>query len=173
MNDLILLAALIEGPKHGYALKKTVGMITGHGEMHNNVVYPLLRRFVSKGWVTRRSAEGQRGQTRELYALTVKGRRALLRILSEFDEKAAASANAFRLRVGLFPLLAPAARENVLEQRTKWLTKREENLDRIAAATEVRGWGAEVIAFLRLETRREKNWIERLRRKGKATGTEV
>jgi DNA-binding PadR family transcriptional regulator len=127
---------------------------------------------VGERWVSHRSADGQRGQTRELYSLTVKGRRQLVRTLSEFDEKAAGSANAFRLRVGLFPLLEPAARENILEQRTKWLAKREENLDRITAATEVRGWSGEVIDFLRLETRREKKWIERLRRKAKATGSE-
>ena len=44
MNDLLLLAMLLEGPQHGYALKKKVPLITGHGEMHNNLVYPLLKR---------------------------------------------------------------------------------------------------------------------------------
>src|SRR5260370_14922963 len=36
MNDLILLAALMQGPQHGYALKKLAGFMAGHGDMHNN-----------------------------------------------------------------------------------------------------------------------------------------
>lgn len=44
MNDLLILAALLEGPKHGYALKKHAGLISGQTDMHNNLVYPLLRR---------------------------------------------------------------------------------------------------------------------------------
>jgi hypothetical protein len=45
MNDLLLLATLLEGPKHGYALKKQAGLILGEAELQNNLVYPLLRRF--------------------------------------------------------------------------------------------------------------------------------
>jgi len=56
MNDLVLLAALLPGPQHGYALKKQVGMISGKPEMHNNLVYPLLHRFVQNGWVSKREA---------------------------------------------------------------------------------------------------------------------
>jgi DNA-binding PadR family transcriptional regulator len=65
MNDLFLLANLLDDPKHGYALKKQVGLISGQEEMHNNLVYPLLRRFVESGWVRKRQGAGERGQTRE------------------------------------------------------------------------------------------------------------
>src|ERR1700733_14031403 len=86
MNDLLLLATLLAGPRHGYALKKQVGLITGRRAMHNNLVYPLLRRFVENSWVSKRRAAGQRGQTREVYALTGKGQRELRRRLSAFPE---------------------------------------------------------------------------------------
>jgi len=165
MNDLILLAILLEGPQHGYALKKKAGLITGQGEMHNNLVYPLLKRFVSKAWVGRRSVGGQRGQTRELYSLSAKGRRELIRSLSEFDEKGARSAEAFWLRVSLFALLDQAARSNILDQRAKWLARREANLKRIVEETGVRGWSGSVMEFLHSEVQAEKKWIERLRRK--------
>jgi len=81
MNDLLLLATLLGGPQHGYALKKQVGLITGQREMHNNLVYPLLRGFGQNGWISKRTAAGQRGQTREVYALTTKGKQELLRRL--------------------------------------------------------------------------------------------
>jgi DNA-binding PadR family transcriptional regulator len=43
MTDLILLATLLDGPKHGYELKKRAGLIFGQGmTIHNNLVYPLM-----------------------------------------------------------------------------------------------------------------------------------
>ena len=100
MNDLLLLATLLGGQQHGYALKKLVGTMTGHRAMHNNLVYPLLKRFVAAGWVSRRKAEGQRGQTRAVYSLTAKGKAVLLARLEEFTEKDRSSGDAFRLRTG-------------------------------------------------------------------------
>ena len=58
MTDLMLMATLLGGPTHGYALKKTAGLILGQADIHNNVVYPLLRRFVENGWASKRSAAG-------------------------------------------------------------------------------------------------------------------
>jgi DNA-binding PadR family transcriptional regulator len=166
MNDLILLAMLLEGPQHGYALKKKVGLITGQGEMHNNLVYPLLKRFVTEGWVSRRSADGQRGQTRELYALSVKGRQELVRSLSDFADKAAGSPEAFRIRVSLFSLLDAATRLTILARRDQWLANRQETLQRVVEGTAVkRGWDGEVIAFMNTEIHAERRWIERLRKK--------
>lgn len=170
MNDLVLLAMLMEGPQHGYALKKKVGVITGHGDMHNNLVYPLLKRFVGAGWVSRRSARGQRGQTRELYSLTAKGKRELVHSLSEFGEKDAGSGDAFRFRVSLFPLLEQATRENILDRRVQWLNKREERLNQILKATGARGWSGEVIEFLKAEARAERRWAKRWRRKAAKEG---
>src|SRR5450432_2283478 len=107
MNDLILLAAFLSGPQHGYALKKQVGLISGKPQMHNNLVYPLLRRFVESGWVSKRQAQGQRGQTRELYSLTAKGRQELLRRLGEFTEKQAGSPRNFTSALASFRYSTP------------------------------------------------------------------
>jgi DNA-binding PadR family transcriptional regulator len=161
----MMLAMLLQGPQHGYALKKKVGLITGRGEMHSNLVYPLLKRFVSQGWVGRRSADGQRGQTREIYALNAKGKSALVRSLSEFGEKAAGSGEAFRFRVSLFFLLDQSTRENILLRRDEWLSRREQRFGQIVEGTGARGWSKEVIEFLKKEVQAERKWIERLRRK--------
>jgi DNA-binding PadR family transcriptional regulator len=170
MNDLILLALLLEGPQHGYALKKKVGLVTGHGEMHNNLVYPLLKRFVQQGWVQQRSADGQRGQTRELYALTSNGKKELVRSLGDFGPKAAGSGEAFRFRISLFPLLDPATQASILDRREQWLAQREENLGRIKDATGARGWSAEVLAFVKSELRTERKWIKQLRKRMQPRG---
>src|SRR2546427_9902904 len=105
MNDLILLAALMEGPQHGYALKKLAGFMAGREDMHNNLVYPLLRRFVENSWVTKRTTGGERGQKRDLYTLTSKGRLELLQRLSRFNQKEASSENEVRVRLRLVFML--------------------------------------------------------------------
>src|SRR5260370_7396556 len=113
MNDLILLAALTQGPQHGYALKKLAGFMAGHGDMHNNLVYPLLRRFVESSWVTKRTTGGERGQKRDLYTLTSKGKLALLQRLSRFSEKEASSEHEFRVPAPLFSMLHPQPPETI------------------------------------------------------------
>jgi len=77
MNDLLLLSLLLAGPQHGYALKKRAGFISGQPSMHNNLVYPLLRRFVENKLVKQKATAGERGQTRLMYSLTTLGRRVL------------------------------------------------------------------------------------------------
>jgi DNA-binding PadR family transcriptional regulator len=167
MNDLLLLAALLPGPQHGYALKKQVGLITGQRAMHNNLVYPLLRRFVEKSWVSKRQSAGQRGQTREIYALTSEGKQELLRRLADFPPNEVASENAFRFRVGLFGVLDPETRNRILVSRDQFLASREERLARISATVDAAPWGAEVVRFFRTQIRDERTWIASLARRVK------
>ena len=164
MTDLMLLAHLLPGPQHGYALKKQVGLISGQRELHNNLIYPLLRRFEKSGWITRRSAAGERGQTRAVYALTKKGKDELLRRLAEFSEREAASENAFRLRVGLFSILDEDTRRRILDGREAWLAAREERLAEIGKAVRADKWGAAVMKLLMEQIRLERRWIAQVRR---------
>jgi DNA-binding PadR family transcriptional regulator len=165
MNDLILLANLLDGPKHGYALKKQVGLISGQAEMHNNLVYPLLRRFVESGWLSKRQGAGERGQTRGIYSLTAKGKHELLRRLSQATSRELASEDAFHLRVGLFAVLDAAARSRILAERDRWLAVREERLARLAAAVDLGEWGAQVVRFRGERIRAERKWIAGLKRR--------
>lgn len=165
MNDLILLANLLDGPKHGYALKKQVGLISSSNELHNNLVYPLLRRFVDHGWVSKRRAPGQRGQTREIYALTNKGKQELVQRLSQFIGKEIASENAFRLRVGLFSVLDKESCTRILAARDQWLMMRQQRLTRLSGALDLGSWGRAVVRFLQQQVASERRWISRLKRK--------
>jgi DNA-binding PadR family transcriptional regulator len=173
MNDLFLLANLLDGPKHGYALKKQVGLISGQEEMHNNLVYPLLRRFVESGWVRKRQGAGERGQTRGIYSLTAQGKQELLGRLSHATGKEIASENAFHLRVGLFAVLDAAARGRILDERDRWLAVREERLPRLAAAMDLGHWGGEVVRFLRERIHAERKWISRLRPRAERGGSKA
>lgn len=162
MNDLLLLAALLDGPKHGYALKKQTGTITGKREMHNNLVYPLLKRFVNEGWVKQHKSAGQRGQTREMYSLTNKGEQALLQRLGEFGDKDAPSSEAFCLRTGLFGVLDEGKRREVLKARGKWLERRAERLTAIAKSMPLDRWAKETVRHLHNQVQSEQKWLKRL-----------
>jgi len=172
MNDLIMLAALLDGPKHGSALKKLAGFLSGSGEMHNSLVYPLLKRFVKQGWVRPRSERGQRGQTRSVYSLTLRDKQELLRRLEEFAEKEAGSPAEFRVRVGLFGLLDSDSRARILKHRDQWLTSREKHFVSIRdglTALDATDWGRQVVAFLLQEVRSERRWIRTLGKRARSS----
>lgn len=162
MTDLIVLSILLDGPQHGYALKKRAALILGQRELHNNVVYPLLKRFIREGWVKVKEAEGERGQTRQVYSLTVSGRSALLDRLSEFDARQAYSENEFHLRVAFFALLSAEARRHILASRTAVLRKYDEHLKALQATERLSGFNAEVVAFRRHQIGAELQWIHKL-----------
>jgi DNA-binding PadR family transcriptional regulator len=164
MNDLIILATLFDGPKHGYQLKREAGFILGHGVMHNNLVYPLLRRFTSDGWVTKKSMPGERGQTRQQYAITALGRRELIARLSESSESDASSFSRFITRVGMFALLEEPVRTRVLQQRESYLQHREERLTAMRQNLDLGIYGGGVVRYLIEQIQSERAWIRRLGR---------
>lgn len=164
MTDLIILAMLLEGPKHGYRLKQDAGAIFGQGELHNNLVYPLLRRFTTDGWVTRKTVPGERGQKRQQYALTPLGRKSLLDRLCEFTDPDVRSADAFRARVGFFGMLSPEDRERILGLREVWLHARDEKLAAVQKAVPMDAYSTQAVAFMRAQIATELDWIRRLRR---------
>lgn len=164
MNDLILLALLFDQPKHGYQLKREAGFILGQREMHNNLVYPLLRRFTQLRWVAKKATPGERGQTRQQYSLTKSGRQELLRRLAEFGDEEARSLTNFTTRVGLFELLDPETRTQILERRDAHLHEVERHLEVLKANMDIGTYGAEVVRFYSERGQAEMAWIERLRR---------
>jgi len=164
MTDLIILAALLPGPKHGYQLKREAGLILGQEAIHNNLVYPLLRRFTEQGWVTKRTVPGERGQKRHQYALTALGLKTLIARLSEYTDAEAKSRDGFLTRVGLFQLLDPAVRQKILEGRAAHLQKTANHLAKIEENFPLDPYSRETIEFLHKQVKAELNWIQRLRK---------
>jgi DNA-binding PadR family transcriptional regulator len=164
MNDLIVLATLLAGPKHGYQLKREAGFIFGEGALHNNLIYPLLRRFTAEGWVTKKAVAGKRGQTRQQYALTPLGRKTLIERLSKFSEQDSDSFPQFIMRVGMFEILGSEVRESILNQRENYLLRRQEQFAALQRNLELGRYGGDVVGFLRDQIESELSWIQRLRR---------
>ena len=168
MNDLLILAMLLPGPKYGYQLKREVGWMMGQRELHNNIVYPLLRRFLEEGWVSKKSVPGERGQTRQQYALTAEGRRTYFERINQFSEDDASSEQAFFLRVGIFEALPSESREAILCAREAFLQRRDQQLETLQENMELGKFGGEIVRHMRKQIAAEQEWIWHLRRIGKA-----
>lgn len=164
MNDLLMLAMMLEGPKYGYQLKREARWITGHGTLHNNVVYPLLRKFLEQKWVSKKEVPGERGQTRQQYMLTAEGRRHLFDQLNTYTEDDAASDEAFHIRVGLFAALKPESRESILFLRESYLKLRDEKLHTLQGNMELGKFGGEIVAHMRKQLEMQLDWVRHLRR---------
>jgi DNA-binding PadR family transcriptional regulator len=130
--------------------------------MHNNLVYPLLRRFTAEGWVSKKTVPGERGQTRLQYAITALGRRELVARLSEFGESDASSFAGFITRVGMFEVLEAPVRVRILKQRERYLQDREEKLAGLRKSMDLGIYGGEVVRYLIEQIQSELAWILRL-----------
>lgn len=164
MTDLIILATLLAGPKHGYSLKRQAGLILGQEKLHNNLVYPLLRRFMTKKWVNKKKVPGERGQTRQIYSLTALGRKELIQQLSTFTDQDARASDQFRFRVGMFQVIEPEARLRILDTRERYLNSRIEKISAILDNFDLDRYSGEVTSRFVTESRAELDWIAHLRR---------
>src|SRR4051794_8074161 len=97
--DIVILSHLQRGPVHGYELKRNVSATTAYA-LHNNTLYPALRRFEEAGAVTK-TAEQQDGKPpRHVYAITELGRELLHDLLAELTVEQARDEPEFLTRLG-------------------------------------------------------------------------
>lgn len=97
-----------------------------------------------------------------MYSITPGGRRALAESLSEFGANEVRSGEAFRLRVGFFDLLKPAARREILGKRKSYLEAEDAKLARLEGGMHVGRWGEEAVRFIRQQARSELGWVRHL-----------
>lgn len=72
------LAALIDGPLHGYAIiKRASDLSDGAMRLSTGTLYAALERAISEGLVVAGERYVERGRTRRDYSLTPAGRKAL------------------------------------------------------------------------------------------------
>ncbi len=87
--DALLLAALEDGPRHGYAVIEALRQATGGQlDMATGTIYPALRRLERAGLITG-SWSVVAGRRRREYRLTAAGLNALLGKRSEWRDFAA------------------------------------------------------------------------------------
>ena len=161
--EILILRRLRSGPAHGYELRKRVEQTTGV-VLHNNSLYPALKRFEEAGAVTT-AAQPQDGRPpRLVYTLTEVGHELLHDMLADFPPDQAADEGEFLARLGQFSLLNPAERAAVLVARTRAVQAQLAHLTtmRDLATTHGERWGELATAELIRRHEHELAWLAEL-----------
>ncbi len=161
--EILILRRLHSGPAHGYELRKRVEETTGF-VLHNNSLYPALRRFEEAGAVTK-AAEPQEGRPpRLVYTLTDVGRDLLHDMLAELPAEQAGQPEEFMARLGQFTLLNPADRAGVLASRARAVRAQLAHYEVMHKLAVDHGepWGARATAELIRRHQQELAWLAEL-----------
>ncbi|MED1411077.1 MULTISPECIES: PadR family transcriptional regulator [Bacillus] len=161
--DILLLAELTTGPKHGYEIKKNIQNRLGENfELNHNMLYPALRRFEDMGAITKEIHEQVRKPNRNIYEITETGEEIFYELLRDFPEKIAVNNAEFLVRIALFEKLDYQARKEILTMRHDVLHKQ---LISIQSLDGVAPFITEVVEFSRSRIEHELNWILSLMKK--------
>jgi DNA-binding PadR family transcriptional regulator len=159
--DVLLLGHLAGRPAHGYELRQRVGSSTGF-ELHNNALYPALRRFEEAGAVSK-TLESQQGRPpRHVYAITAVGLELLHDLLADFPAERAHQDAEFLTRVGQFERLSTEERAAVLDARAQALLRRAEHLRDMCLRAHEHSWSVVVLHEMLHRVSAEQAWLEQL-----------
>src|SRR5499426_4372314 len=76
--DMIVLAALVPGPAHGYAVIEEIKRRSaGAFELPEGTIYPVLHRLEEAGLLAGRWVTAESGRRRRVYTVTKRGEREL------------------------------------------------------------------------------------------------
>ena len=76
--DLLILRALVTGPKHGLGIARRVEQITqGAFRVNPGSLFPALHRLAQKGWLMAEWGRSESNRKAKFYDLTPAGRRHL------------------------------------------------------------------------------------------------
>jgi transcriptional regulator len=100
--DLVILQTLTDGPKHGFAVSRSIGARSGGVlELQDAALYQALHRMEGSGWIEAEWGVSAKGRRAKFYRLTNAGRRQLSEERSFWRRYAAA----------VFDVLEPLAPE--------------------------------------------------------------
>src|SRR6476659_9313417 len=149
--EILILRRLRSGPAHGYELRKRVEETTSF-VLHNNSLYPALRRFEEAGAVTK-AAEPQAGRPPRLVDM-----------LTELPAEQAGDETEFLARLGQFSEINSAERAGILASRTRAVRDQlahYQTMHQLATGHGI-SWGALVTAELIRRHEQELTWLAEL-----------
>jgi DNA-binding PadR family transcriptional regulator len=134
--DILILALLQKGPRHGYEIKKKAeGILVGELSLNNNSLYPALRRLEAEGAIEpdNSAAASEAGAPRRSFKITALGERRLALLIGGFGKEEAKSDNEFFVRLAFFDLIGKAERRSIVEARCGALSQKKGNLEKLYA----------------------------------------
>src|SRR5579884_1644556 len=84
--DLLILRALVSGPRHGYGIAQRLKQISDDVlQVGESSLYPALQRLLLNGWVKAEWGASENNRRARWYTLTPAGRKRLAAEREEFD----------------------------------------------------------------------------------------
>lgn len=115
MLDFAILGLLMEGPRHGYELKRALGEL-GFWKVSFGSLYPALKRLEKRGAIEASAGTGRR----KAYTITDHGRETFDSLLAT-DPEASETDRAFQVRLAFLAHLPQERRVRVLQDRRRRL----------------------------------------------------
>ncbi|HTD59654.1 MAG TPA: PadR family transcriptional regulator [Gemmatimonadaceae bacterium] len=89
--DILVLKALVWGPRHGYAVARWIGERTDEElRVEDGALYTALHRIEKRGWVRAQWGRSENNRAAKYYTLTAAGRKQLAARISVWQRYAAA-----------------------------------------------------------------------------------
>ena len=170
MTDIVILALLLLGPRHGYEIKKDIGRIMqARSRLNNNLLYPALHRLEKMGAVEGRIEEQEGKPARHVYWITAMGREVFQDLIGQFSETDAAKDEEFLARLAFFDMVDSPTRQRILAERKRQLARQLDNRKSLGAEY-APGFGAlmdsvwvdRLLGFEQQRLADEIAWIEEL-----------
>ncbi len=169
-SEILILAMLRQGPRHGYEIKKEIDRaLGGMVSLNNKTLYLALKRFEERGAVTRQVIQQEGKPNRHLYELTERGIELLQASLRDFGPEQAGVDAEFFTRVSFFDFLEVPERRAILSNRLAYLQRGLEYLHSLQQMADEGEDGAtivpsyshaqRVLAFHTQRVRDEYAWI--------------
>jgi PadR family transcriptional regulator, regulatory protein PadR len=84
--ELLILKALVRGPKHGYGIVEHLRLASDDVlRVGESALYPALQRLLLNGWVKAEWGTSENNRRARYYRLTARGRKQLTAEQAEFD----------------------------------------------------------------------------------------
>lgn len=92
--DMLVLQALLWGPRHGYAISQAIRAGSGDVlQVETGSLYPALHRLEKQGWLKSEWRQSENKQRAKFYRLTVSGKKQLAAEQSRWNQMSAAIAS--------------------------------------------------------------------------------
>lgn len=166
--EVLILAQLMKGPKHGYEIKKNIGFVMSNNKIiNNNTLYPKLKLFEERGLVISKEEPQPRRPNRFVYSITAEGEQVFHERLNDFTEELIRDESEWTIRLAYYEVFEPEARRRLLSYREAYVNQKQ---DHIRKLSEVMGSGEDLVysnelyVYMQMMLDREREVIQELYR---------
>ena len=163
VNEVVVLALLQDGPKHGYQILKDAKRLVDPEETFDTKrLYSTLKRLEQDHAVVVHPEPSPvvGAPNRKVYHITPHGADRLVSLVA--DPANATDRRRFFLSLALFQIIGDVAQGRLLRERLEWLRREEQHLREVVEYPQHTPWSRKVVAFQQTQISDEIAWLAKL-----------